>query len=173
MQSIQARIGEANDMAESLVGDLTPADRVPKTEKGRRESMTIDYITKQLTGNVRSVTTNVGDEIRAIWQEHEDSETLESRFVQDVDKVELHLQNLKALSNQTPNIHGCWRNDNQSSLMGSQEVTPTTSFTQTNERGYKKPSCGGQVLKCQKHSFEQELNDDKENENDRDDGGLI
>jgi len=81
-----------HDMPESLVGDLTSADGVPKTEKSRRESTTMDYITQQLLGNVRGAATNVGEDIRAIWQEHEDSETLESRFVQDIDKVELLLQ---------------------------------------------------------------------------------
>ena len=81
-----------HDMAESLVGDLTPADRVPKTEKSRRESLSIDYITQKLLGNVRGAETKVGKEVQAIWQEHEDSESLESRFVQDVDKVELLLQ---------------------------------------------------------------------------------
>jgi len=81
-----------HDMPESLVGDLTPADGVPKTEKSRRESTTMDYITQQLLGNVRGSATNVGEDIRAIWQEHEDSETLESRFVQDIDKVELLVQ---------------------------------------------------------------------------------
>lgn len=81
-----------HDMAESLVGDLTPADRVPKTEKNRRESIAMDYITQQLLGNVHGVVTNVGENIRDIWQEHEDSKTLESHFVQDIDKVELLLQ---------------------------------------------------------------------------------
>lgn len=81
-----------HDMAESLVGDLTPADRVPKAEKSRRESMSMDYIAQKLLGNVRGAGTNAGEEVQAIWQEHEDSESLESRFVQDVDKVELLLQ---------------------------------------------------------------------------------
>ena len=81
-----------HDMAESLVGDLTPADRVPKTEKSRRESLSIDYISQKLLGNVSGAGTNVGKQVQAIWQEHEDSESLESRFVQDIDKVELLLQ---------------------------------------------------------------------------------
>ena len=81
-----------HDMAESLVGDLTPMDGVPKKEKLRRESIAMDYITQRLLGGVHSGTTNVGENIRAIWQEHEDSKTLESRFVQDLDKVELLLQ---------------------------------------------------------------------------------
>lgn len=81
-----------HDMAETLVGDLTPADRVSKMEKNRRESMTIDYITQVLLGNVYGGVTNIGEDIRAIWQEHEGSKTIESHFVQDIDKVELLLQ---------------------------------------------------------------------------------
>ncbi|RDL38897.1 Uncharacterized protein BP5553_03237 [Venustampulla echinocandica] len=79
-----------HDMAEALVGDITPVDGVPKDEKNRRESTTMDYFTKTLLGRVNGGLT--GEEIRAIWQEYEDSKTLESRFVHDVDKIELVLQ---------------------------------------------------------------------------------
>ncbi|TEA12120.1 HD domain-containing protein [Colletotrichum sidae] len=79
-----------HDMAESLVGDITPVDGVPKPEKNRREAETMDYITKGLLGSVYGGM--VGSEIRAIWQEYEDSKTLESHFVHDLDKMELLLQ---------------------------------------------------------------------------------
>lgn len=79
-----------HDMAESLVGDITPVDGVAKPEKSRREASTMDYITKRLLGNVNEGQT--GEEIRAIWQEYEDSETLDSHYVHDIDKVELLLQ---------------------------------------------------------------------------------
>lgn len=79
-----------HDMAELLVGDITPVDGVPKLEKSRREAETMDFLTKNLLRNVVGGTT--GEEIRAIWQEYEDSKTLESHFVHDVDKVELLLQ---------------------------------------------------------------------------------
>ncbi|EGO59327.1 hypothetical protein NEUTE1DRAFT_79310 [Neurospora tetrasperma FGSC 2508] len=79
-----------HDMAESLVGDITPVDNVPKTEKNRREASTMDYITKRLLGNVDGG--KQGEQIRAIWQEYEDSKTLESLFVHDIDKIELLLQ---------------------------------------------------------------------------------
>jgi putative hydrolase of HD superfamily len=77
-----------HDMAESLVGDITPADGIPKEEKNRRESLTMEYVTRELLGAFP----DVGETIRATWQEYEDCETLESRFVQDLDKVELLLQ---------------------------------------------------------------------------------
>ncbi|KAK4218609.1 HD domain-containing protein [Rhypophila decipiens] len=79
-----------HDMAESLVGDITPVDGVEKPEKSRREATTMDYITKRLLGNFEGG--NVGEDIRAIWQEYEDSQTLESHYVHDIDKLELLLQ---------------------------------------------------------------------------------
>ncbi|KAH8911177.1 hypothetical protein BR93DRAFT_943262 [Coniochaeta sp. PMI_546] len=81
-----------HDMAESLVGDITPVDGVTKPEKSRREATTMDYITKSLLGNVYGGESTAGEDIRAIWQEYEDSETLESIYVHDIDKVELLLQ---------------------------------------------------------------------------------
>jgi len=79
-----------HDVAEALVGDITPVDGVAKHEKNRRESTTMDYFTKSLLGRVNGGLT--GEEIMAVWQEYEDSVTLESKFVHDIDKVELILQ---------------------------------------------------------------------------------
>lgn len=79
-----------HDMAESLVGDITPIDGVSKLEKSRREADTIDYISKRLLGSVYGGMP--GEEIKSIWQEYEDSKTPESIFVHDVDKIELLLQ---------------------------------------------------------------------------------
>lgn len=79
-----------HDMAEGLVGDLTPVDGVPKAEKSRREAETMDWVATSLLGKVHGGIN--GKEIRAAWQEYEDSETAESKFVHDVDKIELILQ---------------------------------------------------------------------------------
>lgn len=79
-----------HDMAELLVGDITPVDGVEKSEKSRREADTMDYLCDKLLGSVHGGT--VGKQIREVWQEYEDSETLESHFVHDVDKMELLLQ---------------------------------------------------------------------------------
>jgi putative hydrolases of HD superfamily len=55
-----------HDMAEGIVGDLTPADGVPKTEKNRRKFIAMNYITQRLLESVPGVVTNVGENIRAI-----------------------------------------------------------------------------------------------------------
>lgn len=79
-----------HDMAEALVGDITPVDGVAKPEKSRREAETMDYISKNLLGGVYGGLP--GKEIREIWQEYEDSKTLDSHFVHDIDKMELLCQ---------------------------------------------------------------------------------
>lgn len=79
-----------HDMAEGLVGDLTPVDGVPKVEKNRREGETLDWIANGLLGKVHGGV--AGQDLKAAWQEYEDGKTLESQFVHDVDKIELILQ---------------------------------------------------------------------------------
>ncbi|KAJ8609219.1 hypothetical protein MRB53_039255 [Persea americana] len=84
------RMALIHDMAEALVGDLTPMDGVAKSEKSRREAETMEYLTKDLLGGVED--SDAGAEMMAVWREYEDGETLESKFVHDVDKMELVLQ---------------------------------------------------------------------------------
>jgi putative hydrolase of HD superfamily len=79
-----------HDMAESLVGDITPRDGILKPEKSRREEETMDYICEGLLGKVNGGLN--GQQIKKIWREYEDSETPESKFVHDIDKLELMYQ---------------------------------------------------------------------------------
>lgn len=79
-----------HDMAESVVGDITPADDVPKEEKARREAETMEYLCGNLIGACGDGTAAKG--IKELFDEYEQGETLESVFVHDVDKVELLLQ---------------------------------------------------------------------------------
>ncbi|OOO14821.1 metal-dependent phosphohydrolase HD sub domain-containing protein [Aspergillus oryzae] len=80
-----------HDMAESLVGDITPVDNVDKQEKARREADVMNYITKNLLGGVPGGMLT-GDEVMKVFQEYEDNETLEAKYVHDIDKMELLLQ---------------------------------------------------------------------------------
>lgn len=84
------RMAVVHDMAEALVGDITPVDGVSKEEKSRRETETMDYICTNLLGKFNGGLN--GQDIRALWQEYEDSETAESHFVHDIDKIELLVQ---------------------------------------------------------------------------------
>ncbi|KAI4619631.1 hypothetical protein J4E83_005486 [Alternaria metachromatica] len=84
------RMAVVHDMAEALVGDITPVDGISKEEKSRRETETMDYICTNLLGKFNGGLN--GQDIRALWQEYEDSETAESHFVHDIDKIELLVQ---------------------------------------------------------------------------------
>ncbi|MCJ1244985.1 hypothetical protein MMC30_002186 [Trapelia coarctata] len=81
-----------HDMAESIVGDITPFDGVSKEEKCRRETEAMDYLTKHLLGAVGNGGEKAGMGFQEVWQEYEDNKTLEANFVHDVDKLELILQ---------------------------------------------------------------------------------
>ena len=86
------RMALIHDMAESLVGDITPVDNVPKDEKSRREAATIDYIAENLLGACANGGRDAGRELKEVWWEYETGKTAESVFVHDVDKIELLLQ---------------------------------------------------------------------------------
>lgn len=79
-----------HDIAESVVGDITPADNVSKEEKQRRERETVDWMARALLCNTGDG--HHGEELRDTWEEFEQGDTAESRFVQNIDKLELLLQ---------------------------------------------------------------------------------
>ena len=86
------RMALVHDMAESIVGDITPVDGISKMEKNRREAETIDFLCGPdglLAGYEGGLS---GQEIRKLWLEYEDNKTIEARFVHDIDKIELVLQ---------------------------------------------------------------------------------
>ena len=80
-----------HDMAEALVGDITPVDGVAKAEKNRRETETMDFLTTSMLGRSSGVFEQA-QSIKETWQEYEDGNTLEAKFVKDIDKIELVLQ---------------------------------------------------------------------------------
>lgn len=85
------RLCLVHDIAEGLVGDLTPVDGVPKVEKSRRESSVVDDLLKNTLLSKYNGGNN-GAALSADWWEYEKGETLEAKFVKDVDKIELMLQ---------------------------------------------------------------------------------
>lgn len=74
-----------HDMAECIVGDITPFDGVSKEEKHKREKQTMEYLSS-LVGE------EVGKEFLLLWQEYEAQETEEAKFVKDLDRFEMILQ---------------------------------------------------------------------------------
>ncbi|HEX2188323.1 MAG TPA: HD domain-containing protein [Longimicrobiaceae bacterium] len=71
-----------HDLAESLVGDITPYDGVSTEEKHRREREAMLGFCAMLGD----------DEVLRLWEEYQAAATPEARFVKDLDKLETVLQ---------------------------------------------------------------------------------
>ncbi|XP_061350181.1 uncharacterized protein LOC133295372 isoform X2 [Gastrolobium bilobum] len=78
-----------HDIAEAIVGDITPSDGISKEEKSRREQEALDHMCKVLGGGPRA------KEIAELWTEYEANSSPEAKFVKDLDKVEMILQALE------------------------------------------------------------------------------
>ncbi|GAB9471796.1 Hydrolase-hd superfamily protein [Globisporangium polare] len=75
-----------HDLAESLVGDITPHDGVAEEDKHRMEKDALEHICGVL-GESQAAT-----EIRELWSEYEAGSTEEAKIVKDFDKFEMILQ---------------------------------------------------------------------------------
>ena len=73
-----------HDLAEAIVGDITPDCGVATGEKRRREAEAMREITKDIGEQ--------GRVIRALWEEYEAGESPLARFVKQLDKLEFALQ---------------------------------------------------------------------------------
>ncbi|KAL6194377.1 hypothetical protein ACLB2K_035461 [Fragaria x ananassa] len=83
------KIAIVHDIAEAIVGDITPTDGVPKEEKSRREQEAIDHMCKLLGGG------SIAKELGELWLEYEGNSSPEAKIVKDFDKVEMILQALE------------------------------------------------------------------------------
>jgi putative hydrolase of HD superfamily len=72
----------AHDLAEAIVGDITPRDGVAPVEKHRREREAIESMA-QMLGH---------DELAALWEEYEQGQTPEAMLVRDLDSIEMAWQ---------------------------------------------------------------------------------
>jgi putative hydrolase of HD superfamily len=71
-----------HDLAEAIVGDITPYDGVDRAEKRRREAAAMEKIADE-----------AGDErLLRLWQEYDAGESSEARFVKSLDSFETVLQ---------------------------------------------------------------------------------
>lgn len=82
------KIALVHDIAESLVGDITPFGGVAKEEKHRRESETIDYLAEL----IEEYNPRFAGEMKELWLAYENILCLEARYVKDIDKFEMIAQ---------------------------------------------------------------------------------
>lgn len=79
------KIAVVHDIAESLVGDITPFAGVSKVEKHRREFATVDF----LSDLVRPYNASFATELKELWLDYEEIRNVEARYVKDIDKFEM------------------------------------------------------------------------------------
>ncbi|KAG0132631.1 putative HD family hydrolase [Tuber indicum] len=94
------KLAIVHDMAEALVGDITPPDKIEKgrrhlpgiTRKHRRELESMQYIVNKLLKPISEV---IAKDIMDLWMEYETGKTPEAVFVKDVDRFELICQTIE------------------------------------------------------------------------------
>ncbi|OBA23329.1 hypothetical protein METBIDRAFT_29829 [Metschnikowia bicuspidata var. bicuspidata NRRL YB-4993] len=79
------KIALVHDIAEALVGDITPAENMPKQEKHRRELAAIEY----MANLVSTYNSEFATEMTELWWDYEEIRCLEARYVKDIDKYEM------------------------------------------------------------------------------------
>ena len=73
-----------HDLAEAVVGDITPNDGVSDEEKAAMEREAMGTMTAALGAR--------GEALMALWEEYEAGESAEARLVKDMDKLEMIAQ---------------------------------------------------------------------------------
>jgi putative hydrolase of HD superfamily len=73
-----------HDLAEAIVGDLTPHDPIGPEEKHRRERAGMEQMAATLGDG--------GAELLALWEEYEAGATAEARLVRELDVIEMAWQ---------------------------------------------------------------------------------
>lgn len=79
------KIALVHDIAEALVGDITPFGGVSKEEKHRRELETIEYLVEL----IKPYNSEFAHEMMELWLDYEEIRCLEARYVKDIDKFEM------------------------------------------------------------------------------------
>jgi putative hydrolases of HD superfamily len=75
-----------HDLPEVRIGDLTPNDGVPREEKYRRESRALAELLGPLPES---------EALCALWHDYESQEDPESRFVRQLDRLDMALQAIR------------------------------------------------------------------------------
>lgn len=86
------RISLVHDLAEALVGDITPVADFCKEEKHRREWETIKYLCDTY---IEPYNPAAAKEVMNDWLAYENVDCIEARYVKDIDKFEMFLQSFE------------------------------------------------------------------------------
>lgn len=85
------KLALVHDLAEAIVGDITPLDGVSKEDKERMEAEAMDRIRQQFFQATPGAS-DMGDQLVSLWSEYEKGQTKEAQFVKQLDKLEMLIQ---------------------------------------------------------------------------------
>ncbi|KAJ3129338.1 hypothetical protein HK098_001750 [Nowakowskiella sp. JEL0407] len=83
------KIAISHDIAESIAGDIAPAQKISASEKYALEKSAITQLVSTLNSTPESL------EIQSLWNEYEECQTPEAKIVKDLDKFEMIVQGLE------------------------------------------------------------------------------
>ncbi|KAI0559111.1 Metal-dependent nucleoside 5'-monophosphatase [Gracilaria domingensis] len=81
------RMALVHDLAECIVGDITPHDNVSKEQKRQMEEDAMRHIRDDILKG-----SPAGKDMYELWKEYEDGTTEEAKLMKDIDKFEMILQ---------------------------------------------------------------------------------
>jgi len=76
-----------HDLAEAQVGDIAPRENIPKSEKHRLEAEAMHNFVHDMLHD-----SPAAQRINSLWLEYEEGQTLEAKFVKDLDRFEMASQ---------------------------------------------------------------------------------
>ena len=80
------KIALVHDIAECIVGDITPHDNISKEDKSKQESGALETLKSLLGGG------DIANEIADLWLEYEHQTSNEAILIKQIDKLEMVIQ---------------------------------------------------------------------------------
>lgn len=81
------KLALVHDLAEAIVGDITPLDKVSKSQKHALELAAMAHIRDDVLKG-----THMAREMFALWEEYEEAESASAQLVKQIDKLEMIIQ---------------------------------------------------------------------------------
>eukprot|EP00817_Percolomonadidae_sp_ATCC50343_P007297 CAMPEP_0117426124 /NCGR_PEP_ID=MMETSP0758-20121206/6289_1 /TAXON_ID=63605 /ORGANISM="Percolomonas cosmopolitus, Strain AE-1 (ATCC 50343)" /LENGTH=144 /DNA_ID=CAMNT_0005211081 /DNA_START=180 /DNA_END=614 /DNA_ORIENTATION=- len=92
-----------HDLAEAIVGDITPHDNVSEDDKHQREKDAFETLIAHVTDK------KIGEEMYDLWQQYEKQESKESNVVKELDKFDMMLQALEYEETQQKDLNSFFK----------------------------------------------------------------
>ncbi len=110
-----------HDLAEVIVGDITPLDQVSASDKYLAEAAAFQRIVQDVNG---------GDHLKQVWDEFEAEHTPESQLVKRMDKLDMLIQAYLYEKQYSLRLDSFWEGMNQ--LFKETESEPIYNYIQAN-----------------------------------------